>query len=495
MPAMPRRTLALSATIVAAAAFYLPAADAACSNEALELQWADSSNRIYVNAGCATISDIIDFRSDNLGQKGPIYHFNKDTNTFSSVYTGTYYMTANIHITNGATLEIDGNDTAEQGGCKTLLLASNSEITLTDSINIRAHGGNLVLRDTQVFSWDVTTGDYDMNTDDGRAYLSAVTEFLTGRDIDTCPGDTSAGEEGYSTGQALNNMGIARMDIYDSEVAYLGYSASESYGVSYKARGLCKTLENLDIFDDTQDFDYAVYGDILNSELHHNWFGHYSYGHQGGKWNYNVVHDNHGYGFDPHDDSDHLQIIGNEVYNNTKNGIMLHRSCDRAEVYGNYVYNNGDAGLSLYESSDCLVYSNRFFQNPRGVRWSNGANRNRVYENKIKIIEGGDYALYMYRGNDEPQADGNVDGNPINNKIYKNKIWSEVPEVLRMKYSDTNGFWQNTIKSGSLATFELCSNNKMMANNVFPDGFEFKVDDSCFHEKTDVIELQGDICA
>lgn len=50
----------------------------------------------------------------------------------------------------------------------------------------------------------------------------------------------------------------------------LGYSASESYGVAYKARGLCKTLENLDIFDDTQDFDYAVYGDILNSELHHN---------------------------------------------------------------------------------------------------------------------------------------------------------------------------------------------------------------------------------
>lgn len=32
----------------------------------------------------------------------------------------------------------------------------------------------------------------------------------------------------------------------------LGYSESESYGVSYKARGLCKTLENVDIFDDDQ---------------------------------------------------------------------------------------------------------------------------------------------------------------------------------------------------------------------------------------------------
>lgn len=50
----------------------------------------------------------------------------------------------------------------------------------------------------------------------------------------------------------------------------LGYSASESYGIAYKARGLCKTLENLDIFDDDQSFDYGVYGDILNSHLHHN---------------------------------------------------------------------------------------------------------------------------------------------------------------------------------------------------------------------------------
>lgn len=53
-------------------------------------------------------------------------------------------------------------------------------------------------------------------------------------------------------------------------VVDLGWDNSESYGVSYKARGLCKTLSNLDIFDDDQPFDYAVYGDIKNSELHHN---------------------------------------------------------------------------------------------------------------------------------------------------------------------------------------------------------------------------------
>ena len=33
------------------------------------------------------------------------------------------------------------------------------------------------------------------------------------------------------------------------------------------------------------------------------------------------VHDNIGYGFDPHDDSDHLTIHNNHVYNNGWHGI------------------------------------------------------------------------------------------------------------------------------------------------------------------------------
>lgn len=46
------------------------------------------------------------------------------------------------------------------------------------------------------------------------------------------------------------------------------------------------------------------------------YFGHYSFGHQGGKWKYNEVYSNFGYGFDPHDDSDKAEIIGNEVRGN-----------------------------------------------------------------------------------------------------------------------------------------------------------------------------------
>ena len=50
----------------------------------------------------------------------------------------------------------------------------------------------------------------------------------------------------------------------------LGYSASESYGVAYKARGLCNDLTNLDIYDDDNGLNYGVTGNIKSSELHHN---------------------------------------------------------------------------------------------------------------------------------------------------------------------------------------------------------------------------------
>ena len=59
-----------------------------------------------------------------------------------------------------------------------------------------------------------------------------------------------------------------------------------------------------------------VYGDVLGSHLHHNFWGVYSFGLEGGRWLTNEVDHNAGYGFDPHDDSDHLLIEGNNVHHN-----------------------------------------------------------------------------------------------------------------------------------------------------------------------------------
>lgn len=49
-------------------------------------------------------------------------------------------------------------------------------------------------------------------------------------------------------------------------------------------RGFCKDLSNPELFDKVE-----VTGDITGSHIHHNYFGHYSYGHQGGNWSHNEV--------------------------------------------------------------------------------------------------------------------------------------------------------------------------------------------------------------
>ena len=95
----------------------------------------------------------------------------------------------------------------------------------------------------------------------------------------------------------------------------LGYFDSESYGLSWKVRGFCKDYSNPEVFERTN-----VYGDILNSEIYGMYYGHYTYGHQGGVWTNNTMRDNVQYGFDPHDDSDYLTISGNTCYNNGETG-------------------------------------------------------------------------------------------------------------------------------------------------------------------------------
>ena len=86
---------------------------------------------------------------------------------------------------------------------------------------------------------------------------------------------------------------------------------------SRQVRGFCKDLSNPEVFDDVN-----VYGNIYDSDIHHNHFGVYTYGHQQGDWRRNKMHDNTAYGFDPHDDSDFLTIHDNEVYNNGNHGII-----------------------------------------------------------------------------------------------------------------------------------------------------------------------------
>lgn len=44
-------------------------------------------------------------------------------------------------------------------------------------------------------------------------------------------------------------------------------------------------------------------------------------------------------------------------------------------------------------------------------------------------------------GNDEPLAEGNDDGHPTKNNVFKNKIWSDSKEVIRFTSADGNDIY------------------------------------------------------
>ena len=84
----------------------------------------------------------------------------------------------------------------------------------------------------QVFSWDTTTNSPDEDETDGRSYISAISEVVTDPD-ETC------------SGMAQNTMGEARMDIESSEIGYLGFQDSESYGLTWKVGQVGSLLDRL----------------------------------------------------------------------------------------------------------------------------------------------------------------------------------------------------------------------------------------------------------
>eukprot|EP00904_Undaria_pinnatifida_P000993 jgi/Undpi1/10895/HiC_scaffold_3.g01421.m1 len=287
---------------------------------------------------------------------GPVYRFSQRENGYSNTYTGTYYLESDLYINGGAKLIIDGGET-EVDECETLFLASNSSTI----VNLRAYGGDLDIRYTKIVSWDLDAGDFDrFPEENGRSHISAISEVITGRVEDTCPDDPSD-----VNGAAKSDMGIARMDILRSEIAYLGYSGSEAYGISYKARGLCNDLSNLDIFNDYNGPNVHVLGDIHRSELHHN------------------------------------------VYNNGNNGIMLHRSCNDGIIANNVVYNNAHAGVAVFETINTHVYGNTLTGNKflssdtQEASWNPDGlvKYNQIYANTMTHDEGRVWEINSAEGN------------------------------------------------------------------------------------------------
>lgn len=443
------------------------------ASKTVSVRYSSTSQRIYLESADGTRGGCATNVHQSLGPLSPLYPLETP---------GEWMLDESLYVLDGISLNLYGTDIG--GDCDYLKLRSDSSMI----VNVRAHGGSLDLMNTKVTSWDPSTGDVDSDWADGRSYISAISEVLV---------DDSVAAE-VCEGAAKNSMGEARMDVEGSEIAYLGYEASESWGLSWKLRGICNDKSNRDSFE-----GIGVYGNILNSEIHHLYYGHYSYRHLNGLFSGNAVHDNEIYGFDPHDDSLSLTISDNTVWNNGNHGIIFSKYCHDALVTNNHVYSNygvgifahyvgdssqimhnviednGDSGIAFLESSDGFVYNNTVRNNVHGIRFSVGSRDNVIASNVVEDNNG--YDLYQYAGNDEVVVVES--GSPTRNVFFQN-VFSGVVG-LRLDDSVDTQFVSNRVSNW--VDFELRdSTNTLILGNTFPADMSYVSTGSCLNSASDV---------
>lgn len=410
-------------------------------------RWSGSNSRIYVTGlGSCTLSDIQPaLPSGPLEQIDPANHI--------------WHLRANIQIADGGELELRGPSIG--GDVAELRLQSNNSSTANAFVWISAEWGGLDIRSTRITSWDDDANGPDT---EHLTYKRAYIRVRSRLDSDGVTARES------------------RMDIQDSDVGYLGFDGSEAYGVVWKVIGVHP--------DPTKDiFDYVeVYGDILNSHLHHNYFGMYSYGHFGGQWLNNEVDHNYGYGFDPHDDSDylriedndvhhngdhgiiaskrcdHLTIRGNRVWQNDNNGIMLHRSCNDTLIENNEVSLNADSGIAVHSSHRTTVRNNLVLSNAHfGIRLSVGTADSLVEFNDVGYC--GEFGFYLYEGTDPPEP--GQDRRPKRNLFADNFVHDCFYEGIKLVGGDENEFIGNTfLANGPILRFANSTLTQFISNSI-----------------------------
>lgn len=388
-----------------------------CNHQSIH--WFIESNTIEIvgNVSC-TISQIYELSSPDIPLE-LVDHQNK-----------IWYLGASLFLIDGAQLYITGG---ANGDVNELRLLSANDGRENPFVILGPRAGFLEIRNTSIYSYDPIAQTYDLDISNGRANIQALS-FIDDEIIFE-----------------------STMNIYNSDIGYLGYLNGESYGLSWKVK---EPPELLDIVN--------VYGSVENTVIHHNYYGAYSFGAEAMIWRNNEFHNNIEYGLDPHDDSDNLIIEDNYAHHNGNHGIicskrcnnllirnnvsshndghgiMLHRAVNYSLVQNNTVEYNTLAGISIFDSHHNLVLDNIANNNSIGIRISTGSSFNTIENN---IINGSiEHGIYLYRGSNIPTINA---GRPHHNEILSNIIENSGAYGINLTDADSNNIDSNIIENDS----------------------------------------------
>lgn len=413
-------------------------------------RWVVGSNQIVVeNGGIALLSDI-----KSALPSAPL--------SLVDPNNGVWLLSADLRVTQGSTLVLHGKSVG--GDVNELRLLSNNTGATNSVVSITSDYGNLDIKATKITSWDETAMEPDTETASyGRAYIRVR---------------SSLAPDGVTPQES-------RMDIADSEICYLGSGGSEAYGLVWKVVGADPNPgRNLLA-------EVRVYGSVVNSHLHDNYFGGYTFGASGMQWLNNEVDNNTAYGVSLHnhsvgllvsgnrihhngnhglfaaDGSDQLTIINNRSWSNAQNGILLYRSGNGALIANNFCTGNANDGLALTAGFTNVVRDNVLTGNQRaGLRLDLGSAGNQLQGNSCS--SNGLFGIYVYQGADVPQPGD--DGRPKRNHFAGNFVESNVSDGINVVDSDDNVFESNVLSGNGGSVHLVRSFRNRLNGNSIPAG-------------------------
>lgn len=405
--------------------------------------------------------------------------------------TQTWELSADLILQNGATLTLHGSSASQPGDVNTLRIHSAADNGATDVNQLTAKWGTIDADSVTVTSWDDAAGAPDTNTSlpsgspstaRARAFIRALSYLDTGSTPRT-----------------------STMNIVNSTFEYLGYYASETYGVVYKTEG-CDHASGYNVCQAV-----FVTGEEVNSTFHGNYMGTYAWGANGINFTGSSYDHNTMYGLDPHDVSrnllidhdhftyngdhgmicsqrcDHLTITNNESDHNGMvpwrgpdpddsgdtsagqvHGIMLHRGVTNTVIENNYVHDqpNG-AGIAIFDTAGTTVSGNTIANCVYGIRLSVGSASNTFTSNSIS--NSSQYAVYMYKGSDSPTYT-TPNGHPTGNTFSQTTVNGTTSNIVKLSEADNNIFDSGTFAGGGSGFSFYASSGNVLSNDVFPVG-------------------------